>query len=92
MVAELKFRYIGSDFLINSPIAGIRIMAALPQHWSKDLRHSPGEVVLLVGTDADIDNIHARTIAALTRPENADWELVTCRDMPHSDSSKGLGS
>ncbi|GIH75502.1 hypothetical protein [Planobispora longispora] len=92
MVAELKFRYTGGDSLTNSPIAGIRIMAALPSNWTKDLAHSIGEVVLLVRADTDINHIHSQTITALKRPENAGWELVACRDMPRSDASKGLDS
>ncbi|MEU8271210.1 hypothetical protein AB0B89_29135 [Sphaerisporangium sp. NPDC049002] len=75
----MTMRRAGGNTAPNSPVDGIRILALLPRHWHKDLRHVLGHIAIRVHIDEDTTDtrIRAQVAAILTHPEAGDWELAT---------------
>lgn len=68
----------------NSPIDGIRILAALPAEWHKNLSHDSGDIVITIrmGRDLEMKEILDRLTPVLSDPAHRHLRLVACDTEP----------
>ncbi|SDI19305.1 hypothetical protein [Nonomuraea jiangxiensis] len=81
MVLELTVRRNDGTGIPNSPIDGIRVLAALPRHWQTYLRQAGGDIVVHVHTD-ESERVGDEVRKLFAGPENDEWVLVACRPLP----------
>ncbi|WP_424529104.1 hypothetical protein ACOZ38_05785 [Sphaerisporangium viridialbum] len=89
MLVELTMHTTPAHPSGKSPIDGIRILALLPDQWSKDLTQANGEITIRVetGDDTTPDEIQETVTEALTDPAISHWHLHTCHPLPTPDPS-----
>ncbi|MEV7967220.1 hypothetical protein AB0O34_14735 [Sphaerisporangium sp. NPDC088356] len=94
MLVELTMHTTPAHPSGKSPIDGIRILALLPDQWSKDLTQANGEITIRVETGDDTTTtaqIQRTVTEALTDPAISHWRLHTCHPVPAA-TDPGPGS
>ncbi|MEO3867476.1 hypothetical protein ABGB18_01455 [Nonomuraea sp. B12E4] len=81
MGLELTIRRNDGTGIPNSPIDGIRVLAALPGHWRTYLRQAIGDIIVHVHADRS-EHIDNEVQELFADPANQEWVLVACRPLP----------